>query len=72
MSKFDQKQFLDDYFFLEGVNNRIESAQRILSQVKIKKAGGRFEKKKNRNKGKAKKQKFNQPQTTEVKDQHQQ
>lgn len=30
LSKFDQKQFLDDYFFLEDVNKKIETSQRIL------------------------------------------
>lgn len=30
ISKFDQKQFLDDYFFLEEVNNKIETSSRIL------------------------------------------
>lgn len=30
LSKFDQKQFLDDYFFLEEVNNKIETAHRSL------------------------------------------
>lgn len=34
LSKFDQKQFLDDYFFLEEVNNKIETSQRILSQLR--------------------------------------
>lgn len=34
LSKFDQKQFLDDYFFLEEVNNKIENAQRCLNQLK--------------------------------------
>lgn len=32
-SNFDQRQFLDDYFFLEEVNNKIESSQRILPTV---------------------------------------
>lgn len=30
LSKFDQKQFLDDYFFLEKINSEIERAQRVL------------------------------------------
>lgn len=30
MKNFDQKQFLDDYFFLEEVNNKIEDAHRLL------------------------------------------
>lgn len=30
LSKFDQRQFLDDYFFLEEVNNKIEKSQRVL------------------------------------------
>lgn len=34
ISKFDQKQFLDDYFFLESVNSKIESAQKILKATK--------------------------------------
>lgn len=37
MSKFDQKQFLDDYFFLEDINTRIERASRILPIVTAKK-----------------------------------
>lgn len=40
LSKFDQKQFLDDYFFLEEVNNKIESSQKVLpvlaSKIKTK------------------------------------
>lgn len=30
ISKFDQKQFLDDYFFLEEVNKKVETLHRIL------------------------------------------
>ena len=33
LSKFDQKQFLDDYFFLEKINGGIERAQRILPRI---------------------------------------
>lgn len=33
LSKFDQKQFLDDYFFLEEINSRIESSQKVLPIV---------------------------------------
>lgn len=44
-SNFDQRQFLDDYFFLEEVNNKIENFQRILpvvvSKVKNKKSKSR-------------------------------
>lgn len=28
LSQFDQKQFLDDYFFLEGINQNLERNQR--------------------------------------------
>lgn len=34
LSQFDQKQFLDDYFFLEEVNKKIESAHRALPTLK--------------------------------------
>lgn len=37
LSKFDQKQFLDDYFFLEKVGNKIESAQRAATRLRCKK-----------------------------------
>jgi hypothetical protein len=33
LSKFDQKQFLDDYFFLEKVGNKIDNAQRALTHL---------------------------------------
>jgi len=32
LANFDQKQFIDDYLFLEEVNNRIDSAHRSLSE----------------------------------------
>lgn len=35
LNKFDQKQFLDDYFFLEKINNEIDRAQRTLPRIKI-------------------------------------
>lgn len=34
LSKFDQKQFLDDYFFLESVNEKLDSAHRTLDQLR--------------------------------------
>lgn len=35
ISQFDQKQFLDDYFFLEEVNNKIENlAKRVSPRIK--------------------------------------
>lgn len=37
LSKFDQKQFLDDYFFLEEVNEKIESAHRAIPKFEAKK-----------------------------------
>lgn len=40
LSKFDQKQFLDDYFFLEEVNKKIETAHRKLPELKVNKKGG--------------------------------
>lgn len=36
LNKFDQKQFLDDYFFLERINADIERARRILPQIRVK------------------------------------
>lgn len=55
ISKFNQKQFLDDYFFLEEVNNKIETLHRVLpslnksssskaSQLKRKNRNYRFKK----------------------------
>lgn len=35
LDKFDQKQFLDDFFFLEKINGQIERAQRILPRLKV-------------------------------------
>lgn len=34
LASYDQKQFLDDYFFLEAVNNKIEYAQKVLKVTK--------------------------------------
>lgn len=51
LSKFDQKQFLDDYFFLEEINGKIDSAQRVLNRLRIKKQQPnrrRYKKKANR------------------------
>lgn len=33
ISRFDQKQFLDDYFFLEEVNNKVETLNKILPEL---------------------------------------
>ena len=33
LSRFDQKQFLDDYFFLEDIGTKIERAQRVLPKL---------------------------------------
>lgn len=33
INQFDQKQFLDDYFFLEEVNSKIEKAHKILPEL---------------------------------------
>jgi len=41
MSKFDQKQFLDDYFFLEDINSKIDRASRNLSVVTAKRSSKR-------------------------------
>ena len=35
LSKFDQKQFLDDYFFLEKVGDKIENAHRLSTRLRI-------------------------------------
>ena len=32
-SNYEQKQFLDDYFFLEDVNNKIDKAARVLPKI---------------------------------------
>lgn len=34
LSEFDQKQFLDDYFFLETVGQRLEASKRIIIKPK--------------------------------------
>lgn len=34
LSKFDQQHFLDDYFFLEGISNKLENSHRILPELK--------------------------------------
>lgn len=36
LAQFDQRQFLDDYFFLERLNSKIDSAQRILPRLRPK------------------------------------
>lgn len=37
LSKFDQKQFLDDYFFLEKVGNKVDSVQRAITKLRCRK-----------------------------------
>jgi len=49
LSKFDEKQFLDDYFFLEKVNERIESARRVLPGIKKEKLINNISKKNKKN-----------------------
>lgn len=51
ISEFDQKQFLDDYFFLEEVNNKVETINKILPELykSCKSNKTRQSKKKNRN-----------------------
>lgn len=33
LAKFDQSQFLDDYFFLEGINEDLERSQRKIKNI---------------------------------------
>lgn len=53
LSKFDQKQFLDDYFFLEEVNQKLESIQHSIPKLKPNKDSN-TKRRKNRRRGKGK------------------
>lgn len=71
LSKFDQKQFLDDYFFLEAVNNKVEYAQRVFSHIKRPVLPGSHQKKKVKNSRKKKSKgpkKQSEPPTVSSKD----
>lgn len=52
LSNFDQKQFLDDYFFLEEVNHKLESVQRIIPKLRANNSRTTKQRKNRRSKGK--------------------
>lgn len=56
LSNFDQKQFLDDYFFLEEVNQKLESVQRVIPKLKSNKNHNTKQRRNRKSKAKGKPQ----------------